>query len=137
MSKAKVAGSPLKVIVGIVAVIVVLVYALAALEISDTAKGRSYGYDVRDYLYAAENGRFGTLYDTAVHDMARQASYDAQVEECRALAFYYEQAVLEHAYRVTGDGEAADAFAQRMAEYEAQLGSLAPKAEAVRTAVAG
>ena len=46
-----------------------------------------------------------------------------------------EQAVLEHAYRTTGDVKKADAFAERMAEYEAQLGLMSGKAADVREAV--
>ena len=67
--------------------------------------------------------------------MGEQASYSTEVEECRALAFYYEQAVLEHAYRATGETEKADAFANRMKEYESELGSLAKKADDVRSVV--
>ena len=129
--------SPLKVITAIVAVIVVVLFITAASQIREVAQGHSIDYDSRDYLYSAETNRFGRLYDTTVRDMEKRASYSSEVAECRALAFYYEQAVLEHAYRTTGDTAKADEFAQRMEEYEAELGSLAPKAEAVRKAVSG
>ena len=129
------AKSPLKIAVIILAVIVVIVFAMAAYTIGESARGYSYDYDARDYVYSAENGRYGQLYDTAIRDMEKDAEYGAEVEECRALAFYYEQAVLEHAYRVTGDDAKADEFAARMAEYEAQLGSLSKKAADVRKAV--
>ena len=128
--------SPLKIVVTIVAIIVVLVYASAVVQINNYASGYSYGYDTRDYIYSAENSRFGNLYDAAVHDMDKNANYSTEVAECRALAFYYEQAVLEHAYRTCGDTAKADAFAKRMEEYEAQLGSMAKKTKAVHAAVA-
>jgi len=129
--------SPLKIVAIILAVAVVVIYAGAAYSIHDTSQGYVYDYDARDYLYPAESGRYGDLYDTAIRDMGKQVEYSPEVEECRALAFYYEQAVLEHAYRATGDIEKADAFAARMSEYGAQLGSLSKKAEDVRETVGG
>lgn len=128
---------PLKVLVTVLAVIVAVIFVSAAYQIGEHARGYASDYDARAYIYAAEGERFGDLYETAVRDMGKDAKHDAQVAECRALAFYCEQAVLEHAYRATGDAEKADAFAKRMGEYEAQLGSMAPKAKAVRELVAG
>lgn len=127
--------SPLKVVVIILAVIVVVLYGTAILSINETARGLNAEYDARDYLYSAEHGRYGNLYDTTLRDMGKKTTYSAEVEECRALAFYYEQAVLEHAYRVTGKTDKADAFAARMKEYESELGSLAKKAADVRAVV--
>lgn len=128
--------SPLKVVVTLLAIAVVVVYAMAGFQIRENAEGYRMDYDARDYIYSAETGRFGDLYEVAVRDMDKHAAYSSEVAECRALAFYYEQAVLEHAYRTTGDAEKADQFAQRMEEYEAQLGSLSEKTEAVKKAVA-
>ena len=130
-------SSPLKIPVIIVAIIVVIIFVAAGNKIHESAQGYPSEYDARDYIYSAEQGRFGNLYETAVHDMAKTAEYSPEVVEYRALAFYYEQAVLEHAYRFTGDDAKADEFAIRMAEYEAQLGSMASKTEAVHKAVAG
>ena len=130
-------SSPLKIPVIIVAIIVVIVFVAAGYKIHETSEGYTPEYDARDYIYSAEQGRFGNLYETAVHDMAKTAEYSPEVAEYRALAFYYEQAVLEHAYRVAGDAAKADEFAARMAEYEAQLGSMASKTEAVHKAVTG
>ncbi len=129
--------SPLKIVVAILAVIVVILYATAAFQIRETSEGYSSDYGIRDYIYSAESGRYGNLYDTALRDMDRQASYGTEVAECRALAFYYEQAVLEHAYRAAGDTGKADEFAKRMEEYEAQLGSMSSKAELVRKSATG
>ena len=130
------ARSPLKILVTIVAIIVVILFMSAGIRISDRSKGYSNEYDARDYLYPAEGGRFGTLYYIAVSDMDKNATYTSEVEECRALAFYYEQAVLEHAYREAGNDAKADEFAARMKEYEAQLGSMSSKTTAVEKAVA-
>ena len=127
--------SPLMVVVIVLAVVVAVLFAAAAYRINDAAQGYAVDYSARDYRYAAVSGRYGMLYDTAIQDMSKKARYTAEVEEYRALAFYYEQAVLEHAYRVAGDTGKADAFAERMQEYEAQLGSMADRAESVRTAV--
>ena len=129
--------SPLGLLIAIAAIAVVVLFASAAFEILDTARGYSFEYDVRDYLYNAESGHYGELYETAVRDMEADASYSDEVAEYRALAFYYEQAVLEHAYREVGDEAKADAFEGRMREYEGQLGSMAPKAADVRAAVSG
>lgn len=138
MMRAKSGGNSfLKILVAIVAVVTAILYASAVFQISETVQRAGYDYDARDYLYAAESGRYGDLYDTAVHDMGKQTKYSTEVEECRALAFYYEQAVLEHAYRANGDDAKADEFAQRMKEYEAQLGSMSSKADAVRASVGG
>ena len=133
----KSARSPLKIITAIVAVIVVILFVAAAFQIREVSQGRSVEYDARDYLYDAESGRFGQLYETTVRDMDKHTTYSTEVAECRALAFYYEQAVLEHAYREIGDDEKADQFAKRMEEYEAQLGSLSSKTEVVHKTVSG
>ena len=129
--------SPLKIVVGILAVIVVVLFATAGFQIRESSEGYSSEHGIREYIYAAESGRFGNLYDTTLRDMDRNASYDTEVAECRALAFYYEQAVLEHAYRTAGDTDKADEFAKRMEEYEAQLGSMSSKAELVRKSATG
>lgn len=129
--------SILKVISAILAVIVVILFASAVMQINRSAHRYTVDYGIRDYIYSAEMGRFDNLYDTAISDMYKDADYTAEEEECRALAFYYEQAVLEHAYRVTGDDAKADEFAQRMKEYEAQLGSLSSKTEVVQKAISG
>ena len=129
--------SPLKIAAIVLAVVVVIVYVTAALAIGDIARGRDLGYNARSYLSPAERGRYDTLYETALLDMGKSAEYSAEVEECRALAFYYEQAVLEHAYRVAGNDAKADEFATRMSEYETELGSMAGKAADVRAFVEG
>lgn len=127
--------SPLKIIVTILAVIVVLVFVAAFNLVQNATQGHSVDYDARDYVYSAEYGRYGSLYDTAISDMVKGKEYKAEVEEYRALAFYYEQAVLEHAYKSVGNIEKAEAAAARMEDYESQLGSLSNRAEDVRDAV--
>ena len=127
--------SPLKVVTAILAVVVVALFVSAGFQINEHSKGYSYDYDIRDYIWSAENGRYGDLYSTAVQDMNKHAAYSPEVLECRALAFYCEQAALEHAYRKAGDAAQADEFAARMEEYEAELGSMAPKAEAARISI--
>lgn len=126
--------SPLRIVVIILAVIVAIVYAAALHGINESSRGYDLDYTARDYIYPAENGRYAQLYDTTVRDMEKKAEYSAEVEECRALAFYYEQAVLEHAYRTIGNDAKADEFAKHMGEYEQQLGSLAKKAADARKA---
>ena len=128
--------SPLKILVTVVAVIVVILYVAAGFQIKSHSEGYVYDYDTRDYIYPVESGRFGDLYDVAIRDMSKHAEYTEEVAECRALAFYYEQAVLEHAYRQAGDDEKADEFARGMEEYAQQLGSMSSRTEAVREAVA-
>lgn len=138
MTKAKQGRrTPLKVLAAILAIVVAILFISAGVRISDHAKGYVIDYGIRDYIYSAEAGRYASLYDTAISDMSKDAEYSVEVEECRALAFYYEQAVLEHAYRTVGDNAKADEFADRMADYEAQLGSMKGKAEQVRKAVSG
>ena len=129
--------SPLRIPAIILAVIVVGVFLSASYQIRDSSEGNTYDFDARNYIYPAENERFGDLYDIAVRDMGKKATYIDEVKECRALAFYYEQAVLEHAYRVAGDDAKADKFAARMDEYAEQLGSMSAKAAAVRESISG
>ena len=129
--------SPLKILAVMLTIVVAVMFISAGVRISDHSKGYVIDYGIRDYIYSAESGRYGSLYDTAIHDMSRDAEYIVEVEECRALAFYYEQAVLEHAYREAGDSAKADEFADRMAEYELQLGSMSGRADAVKKAVSG
>ena len=69
--------------------------------------------------------------------MNKKTSYSVEIMECRALAFYYEQAVLEHAYRLAGESDKADSFAERMREYETQLGSLSSKTADAQKAAKG
>ena len=138
MTKAKsTKRSPLKIVAIILAVIVVVLYVSTGFTIWKHAGSNAAEYDSRDYIFSAERGRYGDLYDTTIRDMSKQAKYSTEVAECRALAFYYEQAVLEHAYRKCGDDAKADAFAERMKEYEAQLGSMSSKAQTVRDVVSG
>lgn len=127
--------TPLKVLAAVLAAVVTVLFVSAGMQIADHSHGYVNGYDARDYIYSAEIGRFGSLYETAIHDMNKDAKRSVEVDECRALAFYYEQAVLEQAYRAAGDSAKADEFAERMAEYEDQLGSMKEKAEPVRKAV--
>ena len=79
--------SPLKVITAIVAVIVVIIFVAATYQIREVSQGHTVSYDSRDYLYEAEAGRFGDLYETAVQDMDKHTTYSTEVAECRALAF--------------------------------------------------
>lgn len=132
---AQVKQSPLKIVAIILAVIVAVLFVSAALRISETAQGNAYEFGEFEYSYTAERGHYGMLYDTAVQDMSKYATYSEKVKDCRALGFYYEQAVLEHAYRTTGDTAKADGFAERMKEYESQLGSMADKAGDVLKAI--
>ena len=125
------------VVVIILAIVVTILFVSAGFRISSAAEGYAADYSARDYRYSAQYGRYGMLYDTALQDMSKQARYTDEVEEYRALAFYYEQAALEHAYRAAGDSAKAGAFTERMGEYEAQLGSMSEKAEDVRAAVGG
>lgn len=127
--------SPLKILVTAVAVVVVVLYVSAGIQVKSYSEGYVSDYDVRSYIYPVESGRFGDLYDVTIRDMNKKTEYSAEVAECRALAFYYEQAVLENAYRQSGDNEKADEFAKRMEEYAGQLGSISARAEAVREAV--
>ena len=136
MTKAKQGGrSPLKAFTIIVAIIAVILFVSAGVQINEHSQGYARDYDARDYIYSAERGRFSDLYSTALHDMDKHAKYSSEVTECRTLAFYYEQAVLEHAYREAGNNEKADKFAERMKEYETQLGSLASKTALVKETV--
>ena len=113
---ARVKQSPLKIVAIILAVIVAVLFVSAALRISETAQGNAYEFGEFEYSYTA-------------------ATYSEKVKDCRALGFYYEQAVLEHAYRTTGDTAKADGFAERMKEYESQLGLMADKAGDVLKAI--
>ena len=67
--------SPLKVITAIVAVIVVIIFVAATYQIREVSQGHTVSYDSRDYLYEAEAGRFGDLYETAVQDMDKHTTY--------------------------------------------------------------
>jgi len=127
--------TPLKVIAAVLAVVVTVLFVSAGMQIAEHAHGYVSDYDARDYIYSAESGRFGSLYATAIRDMNKDAKRSAEVDEYRALAFYYEQAVLEQAYRAAGDSAKADEFADKMVEYETQLGTVKGKAESVRQQV--
>lgn len=129
--KVKKNRSLLSLLTRILVVITVIVFLMAGFRIKDSSRNYSYTYDEDDYVWPLRNNNFGDLYNMAVSDMHRGKKYSKDVEECRALAFYYEQAVLEKAYRDNGYEDKADAFAQRKAEYAAELGSLASKTKDV------
>ncbi len=116
----------------IVALITVVLFAAAANKIRQAATPYSIDYRTTDYAYAASSGRFGDLYDTALRDMADGKKYSGEVKELRALAFYYENAVLANAYRGAGNTAKAAEFEDKMKALEAELGSLASSAEKVR-----
>jgi len=123
--------SPLGLLTKILVVITVIAILTAVFRIRDYTRDYSYTYSESNYVWDLQGDRFGDIYSTAVRDMSKGKSYSKDVEECRALAFYYEQAVLEKAYRDNGFEEKADAFAEKKAEYADQLGSLASKAKSV------
>lgn len=123
--------SPLGLLTKILVIITIIAAIMAAFRIRENSRSYTYTYSESDYVWDLQNNRFGDMYDTAVRDMHREKNYSKDVEECRALAFYFEQALLEKAYRDNGFEEKADAFAEKKAEYADQLGSLASKAKDV------
>ena len=130
-SKVRESKSLLRLLVYILLVITLLLFIVAGVRIRGYSRGYQYNYKASDFIYDAEKDRFGRLYTTAISDMERDASYDSDVQEFRALGFYYEQAVLEKAYRDAGMTEKADAFKAKKEEYGEALGSLASKVSAV------
>lgn len=134
-NKSRSRHSKLRLVAVLTALLTLALLVSAGLRIKDYASGSVVTYDLRDYLYEADRGRYGYLYETALRDMNKNTSYSPEVAEYRALAFCYEQAVLEQAYRQVGQEEKAQEFARRRQEYEGQLGSLSPWADKIRQAV--
>ena len=122
----------IRIAVILTAIVTLIVFMIAMYKIRDAATSYSYGYKTTDYAYSASSGRYGDLYDTALRDMAEGKKYNGEVEELRALAFYYENAVLANAYRGAGDSAKADSFEEKMKAYEAELGSLSSYAAKVQ-----
>ena len=129
--KVKTKKSLLRVIVEILLVITIILYLSAFFRIRENSRGYIYDYSARDYVYDTEANRFGRVLYTATEDMARGATYDNDEEEFRALGFYFEQAVLEKAYREEGKLEEAEAFKAKKEEYLDKMGSLSSKAAIV------
>lgn len=117
----------LRIVAEILVIVTVIAFISAWLRIDNFSRGYYYRYNASNYLYDVERNSFGKVYTTAVRDMRREASYDDNVKECRALGFYFEQAALENAYRKAGQEEKANAFADKKKEYEGELGTLSTK----------
>ena len=86
------------------------------------------------HAYSVMDGDYGSLYDTTIRNTI-DGSYKGEIPAYRNLAFYYEQAVLTHAYEENNDMQKAGVFRARMKDYEAKLGSLAGEAAKVRTRI--
>ena len=125
----------IRIAVIITALITLVLFGAALNRIRESSRGYSYYYKESNYAYPAASGRFGELYETALSDMMEDAKYSDEVKEYRALAFYYENAVLAHAYRECGDDTKSTHFEDKMKLYETALGSQAVKAAAVRGCV--
>ena len=126
--------SPLRFFTILVTIITVFMLLRAFGEITRASRGYYYDYRESDYAYSVMDGDYGALYDTTIRN-ARESTYKGDIPAYRNLAFYYEQAVLAHAYEENGDAKKAEAFRARMKEYEAQLGSLSGEAAKVRTKI--
>ena len=129
--KVKEKKSLLKLAVQGLLIITVILFLAAGFRIRTFSRGYPIRYDARDYVYSVEYNRFDDLYETTISHMERDVIYDEQVTEFRALAFYYEQAVLEKAYEEAGESEKAAAFREKKEEYRKELGSVSSKANAV------
>ena len=123
--------SLLKLAVQALLIVTVIMFISAGVRIRNYSHGYAYNYSARDYVYDIENNRYGDAYYTAIDHMGRDVSYDEDESEFRALAFYFEEAVLEKAYREDGQTEKAEAFEAKKEEYRNELGSLSSKAKAV------
>lgn len=135
--KTKKRKTPLRIISIILLVITIISLLTAFARIREESSGRYYDYKVDDYVRAIGWSNYGDLYNTALEDMVKGKKYDDQTMKCRNLAFYYEQAVLERAYRETGDTEKADLCLERMKEYENNLGEFSEKVEDVQKHISG
>ena len=126
--------SPLRFFTVLVTIITVFMFLNAFASIHEASYGYYRDYKERDYAYNLIDGDYGSLYETAIQDMDN-THYTGDIPAYRALAFYYEQAVLARAYEENGDTQKAEAFRARMKEYETQLGPLTEEAAKVRTKI--
>ena len=133
-TKKKTSSSPLRFFAILATIVTVFMYLNAFAAIRESSRGYFYDYKESDYAYPLIDGDYGSLYQNAVRDMGRD-HYSGDIPAYRALAFYYEQAVLMRAYEEGGDAQKTEAFRARMNEYEAQLGPLAEEAAKVRTKI--
>lgn len=73
-----------------------------------------------------------SLLDEVFRNEAKDAPMEGDMEQLYAVAHYYEQAMLYHAYMHIGDSEAAAPHYFRMKEYESRMGEYDFAAEEIR-----
>lgn len=68
---------------------------------------------------------YDSLLDAVYRNEAGNAPKEGDMEALYAVAHYYENAMMYHAYQTAGDSEKAQARYEKMLEYEAQMGEYA------------
>lgn len=126
-------GSPLRILVSILAVVTVILFVSAFFRIMNSASGYRTIYSTDDYIRAAEYNRFDDLYNSAIYDMKRDQKYSPETEELRSLAFYFETALVRKAYNDAGEVEKAKSLDAKLNEYAEGAGTFSSMIEKIES----
>lgn len=82
----------------------------------------TYEYDAWSLDNSISDRNYGRLLAQTCQNQAAQAKSDEMMEQCYAVAAYYEAAMKQKAYEAAGNQEKADEYAEIMEEKRGQMG---------------
>ncbi|MBO5209560.1 MAG: hypothetical protein J6B68_09490 [Lachnospiraceae bacterium] len=109
----------------IIVLSVVLFFLTIAFLIGIMDYQRGYKVTESDMINYVRYQEYDSLVDTVYNNEANGVKHTGDMEELYAVAYYYENAVLYHAYQVSGDSKGAQEKYHKMEEYESQMGDYA------------
>lgn len=107
-----------------IALTVLIVWQLAKLGLQLIDDGYQYHYDEEDFLYAIQDGRYSELPEKKRRNEMEQVKADAQLQECYAVADYYEAAFMYYMYLQNGDEEKEQEAESNMKTAQSGMGEL-------------
>ena len=113
----------------VLTVLIVLQMAKLGFQLFDD--GYHYHYDEEDFLYAIQDGRYSELPEKKRRNEMEHVKTDAQLQECYAVADYYEAAFQYHMYLQNGDTEKYQKAADYMKTAQSGMGELEYCAEEI------
>ena len=117
-----------KVLVGVATVLILLIAATAVIgsmsEIRDVVDARRYLPREESIRYSIARGEYYTALSNCRELEACDVQLTGATEEAKAVAYYYDAAVLCKAYEKTGDTEQAELQRLRMQRFAAAAGTL-------------
>lgn len=110
---------------------VLIVWQMAKLGFQLVDDGYHYHYDEEDFLYAIQDGRYSELPEKKRRNEMEHVKTDAQLQECYAVADYYEAAFQYYMYLQNGDTEKCQKATADMKTAKSGMGELEYCAEEI------